>query len=83
MTCILLCPLLGVKWIGLSQKLEAAHAFAHDLPKDDIILFTDAFDVMFTNTPEHILRTYRDIEKESGSEIVFAGECGCWYVKLQ
>lgn len=60
----------GVKWIGLSQKLEAAHHFAASLPPEDIILFTDAFDVMFSNTPQHILQEYH---KEQ-SDIVFAGE---------
>jgi hypothetical protein len=59
----------GVKWIGLSQKLEAAHDYASSLPSEDIILFTDAFDVMFTNTPEHILEEF---EKEN-TDIIFAG----------
>ena len=66
-----------MKWKGLSQKLEAAHNFAKGLPKDDIILFTDAFDVMFTNNPKHILETYQEMTA-AGSDIIFAGECGCW-----
>eukprot|EP00603_Paraphysomonas_imperforata_P007361 CAMPEP_0114413500 /NCGR_PEP_ID=MMETSP0103-20121206/889_1 /TAXON_ID=37642 ORGANISM="Paraphysomonas imperforata, Strain PA2" /NCGR_SAMPLE_ID=MMETSP0103 /ASSEMBLY_ACC=CAM_ASM_000201 /LENGTH=370 /DNA_ID=CAMNT_0001581581 /DNA_START=195 /DNA_END=1308 /DNA_ORIENTATION=+ len=67
----------GVKWKGLSQKLEAAQSFANALPKDDIILFTDAFDVMFTNDPKHIMETYQSLTSE-GKDIIFAGECGCW-----
>lgn len=76
MCCDVLCR-LGVKWKGLSQKLEAAHKFAKALPEDDIILFTDAFDVMFTNSPKHILETYEELSSH-GSDIIFAGECGCW-----
>jgi hypothetical protein len=64
----------GVKWIGLSQKLEAAHSYSKSLPSGDIMLFTDAFDVMFTQTAGHILSEF---QKEN-AEILFAGECGCW-----
>jgi hypothetical protein len=64
----------GVKWTGLSQKLDAAMRFASELPPDDIIMFTDAFDVMFTNSPSQILTEYSALN----GDIIFAGECGCW-----
>lgn len=64
----------GVKWTGLAQKLDAAMLYASRIPKDDIIMFTDAFDVMFTNTPSHILEEYNKMN----SNLIFAGECGCW-----
>lgn len=67
----------GVKWRGLSQKLEAAQAFTQGLPANDVVLFTDAFDVMFTNSPQHILNTYQELASQ-GKDIIFAGECGCW-----
>jgi len=64
----------GIKWRGLSQKLEAAHAYASALPSNDVILFTDAFDVMFTNSPDIILKEFESMD----GDIIFAGECGCW-----
>ena len=64
----------GVPWKGLSQKLEAAHAYAASLPESDVILFTDAFDVMFTGYPSDILSTFL-AEK---APIIFSAECGCW-----
>lgn len=64
----------GVKWQGLSQKLDAAHAFAAALPPGDVILFTDAFDVMFTGSSEDILTAFL-AEK---APIIFSAECGCW-----
>jgi hypothetical protein len=64
----------GVPWQGLSQKLDAAHNFASSLPASDIMLFTDAFDVMFTDGPENLLKNYVTLN----ADIVFAGECGCW-----
>jgi hypothetical protein len=64
----------GVKWTGLSQKLDAAMRYASELPPDDIIMFTDAFDVMFTNSPSQILTEYSALN----GDIIFAGECGCW-----
>lgn len=49
----------GVKWTGLSQKLEAAHSYVKSLPGDDIILFTDAFDVLFTDETESIRKKFQ------------------------
>jgi hypothetical protein len=74
----------GVKWTGLSQKLEAAMWYASQLPPDDVLMFTDAFDVMFTNSPSHILQEYLSFQDSSTAmpphdvDIIFAGECGCW-----
>eukprot|EP01041_Mallomonas_annulata_P005397 gene5397-10793_t len=64
----------GIKWQGLSQKLEAAHSYAKSLPPDDILLFTDAFDVMYTNTPDHVLSEYNSFH----TDLIFGAECGCW-----
>lgn len=61
-------------WRGLSQKLEAAHHYASTMPPDDIILFTDAFDVLFTRKANTILEPYL----AQNASIIFAGECGCW-----
>ena len=66
----------GVKWEGLSQKLYAAHKYAAALPADDIVLFTDAFDVMFANTPEHVISTFLEFKHD----LVFGAECG--YVRV-
>lgn len=68
--------ILGWKlpWKGLSQKLEAAHAYAASLPPDDLLLFTDAFDVLFTAKPEHIVEQFL----RSNASILFSAECGCW-----
>ena len=64
----------GVKWTGLSQKLEAAHAYASSLPPKDIILFTDAFDVMYATGLEPLRRNFLGFK----ADIVFGAECGCW-----
>jgi len=37
----------GEAWKGLSQKLSAAYEYALSLPPQDMLLFTDAFDVLF------------------------------------
>jgi len=64
----------GVKWTGLSQKLEAAHAYASSLSPKDIILFTDAFDVMYATGLEPLKRNFLGFK----ADIVFGAECGCW-----
>jgi len=64
----------GVAWRGLSQKLEAAHAYAAALPESHAILFTDAFDVLFCDTPDNILAQYL----LQDAPLLFSAECGCW-----
>ena len=44
----------GVPWRGLFQKLEAAMSLAESMPPDDVILFVDAFDVLFTNASSQV-----------------------------
>lgn len=64
----------GLKWLGLSQKLIAAYEYAKALPPTDVILFTDAFDVLFVDTPTTVLQNFMQMN----ASIVFSGECGCW-----
>ncbi len=64
----------GAKWKGLSQKLEAAQKYADNLPDDHSILFTDAFDVMFIQSPDKLLEEYEKFD----TDIIFSAECGCW-----
>lgn len=64
----------GVPWRGLSQKLEAAHAYTSSLPATDIILFTDAFDVLYTSSLQSINESFLSLK----SDIIFSAECGCW-----
>ena len=68
----------GLKWQGLSQKLEAAHAYAKSLPANDVILFTDAFDVLFADSGTSIHRKFLNLTAELNSTIIFSAECGCW-----
>eukprot|EP01038_Epipyxis_sp_PR26KG_P012439 gene12439-16684_t len=64
----------GVPWKGLSQKLEAAYNYASSIPADDIILFTDAFDVLFAKNASEI-----HFDDNNGKyDILFSAECGCW-----
>jgi len=64
----------GDKWLGLSQKLKAALAYAKSLPDEDMLLFTDAFDVLYVSDSEHVTTEFAKLK----SDIVFSGECGCW-----
>lgn len=63
-----------VPWTGLSQKLQAAYDYAASLPPGDLLLFTDAFDVLFTGGPTEIVRQFL----LHNSSLLFSAECGCW-----
>ena len=64
----------GVKWEGLSQKLAEALVAVEALPPECPVLFTDAYDVLFTATG----RAMRAAFERLGKPLVFSGECGCW-----
>ena len=64
----------GEKWLGLSQKLTGAYNYIKSLPPKDVILFTDAFDVLYTDEPDNILQKFLSAK----TEILFSAECGCW-----
>ena len=71
----------GEEWHGLSQKLDAAHRFAKSLRANDILLFTDAYDVLFLDSNSNIQRVFEEFVTGEGSQtapIVFSAECGCW-----
>jgi hypothetical protein len=63
-----------VPWRGLSQKLEAARKYAASIPENDLLLFTDAFDVLYTSDALNIV----EIFLKRNYTILFAAECGCW-----
>ncbi len=69
----------GQRWKGLPQKLEAALTYSKTLPKEDVIMFVDAFDVLFIDSAERILDTYLQVK---APKLLFAAECGCWPVKI-
>eukprot|EP00616_Rhizochromulina_sp_CCMP1243_P009141 CAMPEP_0118986668 /NCGR_PEP_ID=MMETSP1173-20130426/42590_1 /TAXON_ID=1034831 /ORGANISM="Rhizochromulina marina cf, Strain CCMP1243" /LENGTH=438 /DNA_ID=CAMNT_0006937465 /DNA_START=101 /DNA_END=1414 /DNA_ORIENTATION=- len=64
----------GEEWLGLSQKLQASLDYAKSLDEDCILLFSDAFDVLFTSDLKEIKQKFLTMQKP----LVFAGECGCW-----
>ena len=64
----------GSTWHGLSQKLEAAHAYAAGLPPNDVMLFSDAYDVLYVDSPAGIVAQLDAMN----ATILFSAECGCW-----
>lgn len=64
----------GLKWHGLSQKLEGSLEAVRRLPNDCIVVFTDAYDILYQEGPEAI----KDAFLALNHSIVFSAECGCW-----
>ena len=65
----------GQKWKGLPQKLEAALSYAKSQPKEDVMLFVDAYDVLFMGGANDILNIYLQM---GSPKLLFGAECGCW-----
>jgi hypothetical protein len=65
----------GIPWLGLSQKLIAAKTYAESLPENHVILFSDAFDVLYVNSPTKVLASFLS----KGADILFSAECGTFY----
>jgi hypothetical protein len=64
----------GEKWRGLTQKFEGALETLKTLPDSCTVVFTDAYDVLYTSDLESIKREHEAM----GAPVLFAGECGCW-----
>jgi procollagen-lysine,2-oxoglutarate 5-dioxygenase len=69
----------GVRWEGLSQKLQASLDYVRGLDPDCIILFSDAFDILFTQPLAAIKKSF----ERTNANLLFAGECGCWPQVIQ
>ncbi len=49
---------LGQPWIGLAQKLHYCEEYAKTLPKTDILMFVDGYDVIIQADNQTILKTF-------------------------
>jgi len=64
----------GLKWEGLSQKLRGSLEAVMLLPQDCIVVFTDAYDVLYQEEAAKIKKKFLEFNKP----LVFSAECGCW-----
>ena len=71
----------NVKWNGSDmsgpgggQKINLIKEYISTLPDNDIVLFTDAYDVFFQFDLDTITRRYLDMQ----AEVIFAAESECW-----
>ena len=67
----------GSEWHGNSDKISGVLKSLEKLPTSDLILFTDAHDVLICNTGNHIQSAF---EKYFGAttDILYMAEKGCW-----
>ena len=59
---------------GGGHKVNLVRDYLDTLPENDILLFTDAYDVFFTNNLQEIVKRYMD----ASVEILFGAEASCW-----
>lgn len=60
--------------LGGGMKINLMKDFVKDLYDDDIVLFTDAYDVFYADDLDTIVERFLSFNKE----IVFSGELFCW-----
>jgi len=63
------------KWHGLISKWEKLGSILDELHDEDVVLFTDAYDVLHTGTEDELMEAY---EKWDSSKIHFNCEQECW-----
>lgn len=59
---------------GGGHKVNLVRDYLDTLPENDIVLFTDAYDVFFTRNLQEIVKRYLD----ASVEILFGAEATCW-----
>jgi len=59
---------------GGGHKVNLVRDYIQDLPENDVVLFTDAYDVLYNSDIEDITRRYLGYRKR----VLFAAESNCW-----
>jgi hypothetical protein len=59
---------------NLGLKLKLVHDFVNTLPSEDVVLFMDAYDVLFKGNTKDILERYTTFKKS----LVFGAETACF-----
>lgn len=65
---------LGLKLLEINNYVKN-----ENLPEDDILLITDAFDVVFVGEIDTVIKRYQNLNKA----IIFGAENGCWPIGPQ
>src|SRR5262245_58541297 len=65
---------LNQPFLGLSHKLIYVQEYVKNLPKDDIVLYVDAYDVLILASKEDIVSTFLDMQ----APFVISVERFCW-----
>lgn len=68
----------GTTWQGLQQKFSASLDALRNVNPSCLVVFADAYDVLYAQPPQHFVEQFRKIEARTGSQLVFSAECGCW-----
>ncbi|CAK9063710.1 unnamed protein product [Durusdinium trenchii] len=63
---------------GLGAKINALRRFVHSVAPQDIVICSDAFDVLVLGDPEEIIQKFQQVESESNRSIVFNAEPACY-----
>eukprot|EP00003_Mantamonas_plastica_P001453 TRINITY_DN11020_c0_g2_i3.p4 TRINITY_DN11020_c0_g2~~TRINITY_DN11020_c0_g2_i3.p4 ORF type:complete len:115 (+),score=24.61 TRINITY_DN11020_c0_g2_i3:736-1080(+) len=65
---------LGMEWTGFGLKVRLLLEFLKEQDGDDLIVFTDAYDVVNCDTAESIKEKFERFE----APVVFSSERGCF-----
>eukprot|EP00288_Rhodomonas_lens_P020422 CAMPEP_0177692542 /NCGR_PEP_ID=MMETSP0484_2-20121128/1908_1 /TAXON_ID=354590 /ORGANISM="Rhodomonas lens, Strain RHODO" /LENGTH=345 /DNA_ID=CAMNT_0019203265 /DNA_START=105 /DNA_END=1139 /DNA_ORIENTATION=- len=69
---------MGLEYAGNEMKLRYMVDELASVPPDCVIVFIDAYDVLFANTPpQQTLARYRQMTRQSGDQLIFSAECNC------
>jgi hypothetical protein len=60
--------------LGGGMKINLMREYLQDVPDDDVVVFTDGYDVIYADNLETILERFEGF----GSQVVFSAESVCW-----
>jgi hypothetical protein len=71
---------MGIPFLGNSHKFMLVQDYIENLDEDDVVLFVDAYDVLFFADEDKILQTFLDFDKP----FIISVERYCWpYPELE
>ena len=68
----------GGKHKGNGNKLVITVAELANLDPCDVVIFSDAFDVLYAQGAEHIVASVHKHVVHGGVPLLMSAECGCW-----
>lgn len=73
----------GGQHLGFGDKFLASLNYISTLPPCDLVVFADAYDVLYAHPPEHVKQQLLGRDPDGTRGLLVSAECGCWPLAMK